>query len=255
MPSVVALFSGAILVFLSGCATNSVTTLLKASNQTNPITPSASVVQEELKGRAFEVGSVAFDLRKAEDKQGPDIPDSAYLNLFNSQLKKAFAGAEPGKAATPAYPINVAIERLKLKPATFLISESSLLRVRMEIAGVGGEILMRGQFQSFFPPPPVTVIASGVVAPIALPTKGWEYVALAKMFPAVAVVITATTQGLQQGKTLDEIRIYPQDIEAGTMISPDLFLKNAPFGMTEMDYKEMGQVIRAARAHDGEPKL
>jgi hypothetical protein len=100
-----------------------------------------SIVLEELKGRAFEIGAVAFDLRKPGDKQGPDIPDSAYLELLDSQLK----------------------------------------------------------------------------------AKGRDYVALAKMFPAVAVVIAATAQALQQGKTLDEIKVYPQGIEAGTMISPDLF--------------------------------
>ena len=238
------------LVLLSGCATNSVTTLLKASKQTDAIMPSASVVQYELKGRSFEVGAVAFDLHEAGDKQGPDIPDSAYLKLLDSQLRKAFDGARLGKGTMPAYPVNVAIERLKLKPATFLISESSIFRARMEIAGAGGEILMRGQFQSFLPAPTFMVITSGVVAPIALPAKGWEYVALAKMFPAVAVVITATTQGLQQGKTLDEIKVYPQNIEAGNIISPDLFLKNAPFGMTQMDYKQIDRVIRAAQARE-----
>ena len=242
-----ALFYAAMLALLSGCASNSVTTLLKACDQTDAIMPSASAVQNQLKARAFEVGSVGFDLPTAGDKQGPDIPDSAYLDLLDAQLKKGFEGAGLGKGATPAYPVNVAIERLKLKPATFLISESSLFRVRMEIAGAGGEILMRGQFQTFLSSPTVMVVASGVVAPIALPAKGWEYVALSKMFPAVAVVITTTTQGLQQGKTLDEIKVYPQDIEAGTLISPDLFLKNAPFGITQMDYEEMATVIRAAR--------
>ena len=90
------------------------------------------------------------------------------------------------------------------------------------------------------------------MVPIALPTKGWEYVALAKMFPAVAIVITTTTQGLQQGKTLDEIKVYPKDIEAGTMISPDLFLKDAPFGVTQMDYRAMNKVIKAEKAR-GQP--
>lgn len=238
----------ALLFLLSGCASNSVTTLLKASQQTAAIAPSASVVQEELKGRAFEVGAVAFDLRKAEEKQGPDIPDSAYLQLLDSQLKKAFAGAGLGEGRMPAYPVNVAIERLKLKPATFLIPTSSTFRVRMEVAGAGGETLMRGQFEGFVPAPTFMIIQSGVVLPVALPAKDWEYVALAKMFPAVAVVITTTTQGLQQGKALDAIKVYPQDLEAGTLISPDLFLKNAPFGMTVMDYKEINRVIRAAQA-------
>jgi hypothetical protein len=239
-----------LVVLLCGCASNSVTSLLKASKQTDAIMPSASVVQNEMKGRAFEVGTVTFDVRKAADKQGPDIPDSAYLELFDAQLKKAFDGAGLGKGATPAHPVNVAIERLKLKPARFLISEMSIFRVRMEIAPSGGGTLMRGQFQSYLSAPTFMVITSGVVAPVSLPAGDWEYVALAKMFPAVAVVIAATTQGLQQGKTLDEIKVYPKDIEAGNIISPELFLKDAPFGMTEMDYKEMGRVIRAARQRE-----
>ena len=242
----------ALLMLLSGCATNSVTSMLKASGQTDAIMPSAPVVQNELKGRAFEVGTVGFDVRKPEDKQGPDIPDSAYLELFESQLKKAFDCAGLEKGATPAYSVNVAIERLKLKPAIFLIPDSSVFRVRMEIVPTGGEVLMRGQFQSFLSSPTFMVIYGGFVAPIALPTKNWEYVALAKMLPAVAIVITTTTQGLQQGKTLDEIKVYPKDIEAGTMISPDLFLKDAPFGVTQMDYRAMNKVIKAEKAR-GQP--
>jgi hypothetical protein len=124
------------------------------------------------------------------------------------------------------------------------------LRVRMEIGRPNAEILLRGQFQSYLSSPTVMVIASGVVAPIALPAKDWEYVALAKMFPAVAIVITTTTQGLQQGKTLNEIKVYPQDIEAGNIISPDLFLKNAPFGITQIDRKEIERAIRAAEARE-----
>jgi hypothetical protein len=238
-----------LLALLSGCASNSVTTLLEASKQTDAVVPGVSVIQTELKGRAFEVGTVAFDVRKAQDKHGPDIPDSAYLELFEEQLRKAFRGAELEKGAIPAHPVNVAIERLKLEPARFLIPGISVFRVRMEITSADGETLMRGQLQSFLSAPMVMVpAAGGVMVPVALPFEAQEYVALAKMFPAVAVVIAATTQGLQQGKTLDEIKVYPQDIEAGTMISPDLFLKNAPFGMTAMDYEEMGRVIRAARA-------
>jgi hypothetical protein len=62
------------------------------------------------------------------------------------------------------------------------------------------------------------------------------------------VVIATTTQGLQQGKTLDEIKVYPEDIEAGNTISPGLFLENAPFGMTALDYAEIGRAVRAAKA-------
>jgi hypothetical protein len=242
------MYFAAVLVVLSGCATNSVTTLLKASNQTDAITPNAAVIQSELKGRAFKVGTVLFDLRKAADKQGPDIPDSAYLKLLAFQLRKAFDGAGLQNGATPAYPVNVAIERLELRSATPLIPQMSVFRVRMEIARPDAEILMRGQFQSYLSSPTFMVIGGGVVAPIALPAKDWGYVALAKMFPAVAIVITTTTQGLQQGRTLDQIKVYPQDIEAGNIISPDLFLKNSPFGITQISGNVIDSVIRASRA-------
>jgi len=237
-----------LLALLSGCASNSVTTLLKASKQTDAIVPSASVIQSELRGRAFEVGTVAFDVRKAGDKQGPDIPDSAYLELFDGQLSKAFRGAELGTGDMPAHPVDVAIERLKLKPATPLIAGTSIFRVRMEIPTPSGEVLMRGEFQSYLAAPTVIVFASGVVVPISLPCSGQEYVALAKMFPAVAVVIATTAQGLQQGKTLDAIKVYPEDIEAGNIISPDLFLKHAPFGLTQIDHKEIDRVVKDAKA-------
>ena len=241
------LVCAAMLLLLSGCATNSVTTLLKASNQTDLITPSAAVIQSELRGRAFKAGAVVFDLRKVGDKQGPDIPDSAYLKLLGFQLRKAFDGAGLQNGALPAYPVNVAIERLELKPATPLIPQMSVFRVRMEIARPDAEILMRGQFQSYLSGPTFMVIGGGVVVPIALPAKDWEYVALAKMFPAVAIVITTTTQGLQQGKTLDQIKVYPQDIEAGNIISPDLFLKNSPFGITQISGSVITSVISASK--------
>jgi len=236
------------LALLAGCASNSVTALLKACEQVDPIVPSAELIRSDLKGHAFEVGSVGFDVHDAKDKRGPDIPDRAYLELFDGQLRKAFNGAELGKGTMPAHPVNVAIEQLKLNPARFLIAQPSIFRVRMEIAPPDGRILMRGHLQSFVPAPTVLVFSSGFVVPVALPSEGQEYVALAKMFPAVAVVIAATTQGLQRGQTLDQIRIYPKDIEAGTTISPDLFLEKAPFGMTAMDYKETRRVIRAACA-------
>jgi hypothetical protein len=235
------------LLLLSGCASNSVTSLLKASKQTDPIVPTPAIVRSDLEGHAFEVGNVFFDLRAAADKQGPDVPDSTYLELFGSQLRKAFSGAELAKGTAPAYPVDVAIEQLKVKPATLLFGKPSTFRVRMEIASPGRPGLMRGQFEAFVPPPVVMIYSSGFVIPVPVPSPGQEYVALSKMFPAVAVVIAATTQGLQQGKTLDEIKIYPSRIEAGNTISPDLFLKKAPFGMKAMSYDEVRRAIEAAQ--------
>lgn len=247
-----ALLCAATLTLMSGCATNSVMTLMKASGQHGAIAPSAAIVQAELKGRAIDVGTVAFDLQKAADKQGlPDVPDSVYLELIDSQLKKAFTGAALGKGTAPAYPVNVAIEELKLKPAIPLFLQISTFGVRIEIVGESGTVLLRGRFRSYVSSPGFTVFAGGVVVPVALPAENYEYVALAKMFPAVAIVTAATANGLQQGQTLDEIRIYPQDIEAGNIISPDLFLKDAPFGMSQMNAKDIARVIQAAQARSG----
>jgi hypothetical protein len=92
------------------------------------------------------------------------------------------------------------------------------------------------------------IYSSGFVFPVPVPYEGQEYVALAKMFPAVAAVIATTTQGLQQGKTLDQIKIYPSDIEAGGTIHPDVFLKKAPLGMTAMSQNEVRKAIQAAQA-------
>jgi hypothetical protein len=243
----------AALALLSGCASNNVTTLLKASKQKDAVLPAAAVVQGQLKGRAFEVGRVAFDPREAEDKQGPDIPASAYVELLRAQLEKAFARAGLGTGSVPAYPVNVTIERVTLKPANFLIiSAPSTLRIQVTIATATGQDVMRGQFEASFPPPVTTIYASGFVIPVALPAKDWEYVALARMFPAAAVVVTETVLGLQAGKTLDEIKIYPHDIDAGALISPDSFLKSSPFGMTQMSSEEIGRVIREARAREGQ---
>jgi len=247
-PTAGALFCAALSVLLAGCATNSVTTLLKASKQTDPVVPSVSVVQQEFKGRAFDVGTVTFDVRRLEDRQEPGIPDSAFVELFESQLKKAFYLAGLGNGATPAHAVNVAIEELKLQPALLLIPTASSLRVRVQIVDADGTVLMRGELLSVCPPPTVMVFAPGIVAPIPVPAKDWEYTALAKMFPAVAVVIATATQSLQQGKTFDEIRVYPDAMMAGSVINPAWFLDKDPLKMTQMDYSEMYRVIRAARS-------
>jgi hypothetical protein len=239
------------LLLLAGCASNSVTSLLKASNQTDPIVPSPATVRSNLEGHAFEVGNLFFELRQATDKKGPDVPDSTYLELFGSQVRKAFSGAELTQGTSPAYPVTLAVEQLKLEPATLLFGRPSMFRVRMEIAPPDGPVLMRGQFETSVPPPVVVIYSSGFVIPVPVPSPRQEYVALSKMFPAMAVVIAATVRGLQQGKTLDEIKIYPRAIEAGNTISPDLFLEKAPFGMTRMNYKEIDKAISASQAHEG----
>lgn len=75
-------------------------------------------------------------------------------------------------------------------------------------------------------------------------------VAISKMFPAMAVVITDTFEGLQQGKSLEEIKIYPNSMIVGGIIVPDMFLENNKYGMQPIDY---GVIFGTFNRH-AEPK-
>ena len=97
----------------------------------------------------------------------------------------------------------------------------------------GNKPLVRGQYETryleTFP-----IILPDVVGAIPLPSDA--LVAISKMFPAMAVVITDTVEGLQQGKSLEEIKIYQDPMIVGGIIVSDIFLKNNKYGMQPMDY-------------------
>ena len=237
-----AIILGAIV---SGCASNNVMTLLDASKQNAPVIPSASVVQAELKGRVFVLGNIYFDERHPEATKTPGIPDNAYIALLQDQLLKAFPAAGLDQGTAPACIVNVAIEQLRFTQGKFMIPDPSVLRVRMEIIGANNSVIMRGQLESRYLTA-ILVILPGIVGAIPTGREGQEYVAIAKMIPAVAVVITRITQGLQQGKTLDAIDVYPDPLLAGGVISPDRFLQGKPYGLSEMQAGELARIIKAS---------
>lgn len=209
--------------------------------------PSASVVQTELKGRVFVLGNIYFDERHSEAMERIGIPDAAYKALLQDQLLKAFPAAGLYQGMAPACSVNVAIEHLRFTKGKFLIPDPSVLRVRMEIIDAKNLVILRGQLESRYLAA-TTVILPGIVGAIPTAWEGQQYVALAKMIPAVAVVMTRITQGLQQGKTLDAIDVYPDPLLAGGVISPDHFLEGKPYGLTKMQPDEIARIIKASTA-------
>ena len=92
---------------------------------------------------------------------------------------------------------------------------------------------MKGELESRYLPT-TPVVLPGIVGALPIAFEGQEWAALVKLIPAVAVAITKVTQGLQLGKELSEIDIYPEALAAGGPINPDMFLRNKPFGLTEL---------------------
>lgn len=222
----------AMQLLLSGCATNSALTLIKASQQSEPRIPDSSVIQQELKGRAFYLGKVYFDLQ-APLIAMKGIPEKTFPALVRQQVNKGFQQARLVEGNLPAYPVDIAIEQIKFTRGSFLFPNPSILRVRMEISDPANQLLMRGELESRYLPA-TPVVLPGIVGVLPTAFKGQEWAALVKMIPAVAVATTKVTQGLQLGKELGEIDIYPEALAAGGPINPDMFLRNKPFGLTEL---------------------
>ncbi len=240
LPSMI-LYSSLALI-LCGCATNSVTTLINASKTTEPQLPSAAIVDSELKGRFFEVGRIYFDIAADDPKQRLDIPSTEIIQLFERPLRQGFSAAKLTKGREPAYTVNVAIVDLKLRQGVTLLA--STFHVRMDILRPDQTKLMSAELKARYLHT-VPIIAPGLVG--ALPIKNSPLAALSEMLPATAVVITKITVGLQEGKTLDNIKIYPDSgfaaSYAGAVISPPhVFLKDHPFGISRLSNAELSNV-------------
>lgn len=226
--------SGSMLCFtlvltLCGCATNSVATLINASKKTEPQLPSAAIVDSELKGRSFEVGHIYFDIVNDDPKQRLDISSANIISLFDRPLRQGFAAAKLATGKEPAYTVNVAVVDVKLKQGITL--SRCVFRVRMEVARPDQIKVMSAELEARYLNTTTPIIMAGIVG--ALPAYTSPFVALSEMLPATAVVITKITLGLQEGKTLDNIEIYPDPVMAGGVISPPrLFLKGHPFGIS-----------------------
>jgi len=128
---------------------------------------------------------------------------------------------------------------MKFTKGKTIIPDPLILRVRLELCDINGNIFMQGELEARYMAT-IPFILPGVVGILPVFFSGQEWTAVAKMIPAVAVAITKTVAGFQQGKELAEIAIYPDALAAGGVIMPDLFLKGSPYGisqLTQADYQ------------------
>lgn len=116
----------------------------------------------------------------------------------------------------------------------------------MEISRPDGTILMRGELESRYLPS-IPIILPGVVGMLPTGFEGKEWQAIRKMIPAVAIAVTRVTSGLQSGKGLDSIEVYPEDLQAGGVIMPDSFLRGAPYGLSELTSEEISAAISSTK--------
>ncbi len=103
---------------------------------------------------------------------------------------------------------------------------------------------MKGEFESR-DLPTIPIILPGVVGVLPIGLEGQEWTALMKMIPAVAVAITKTIVGLQQGMELGKIEIYPDAHSSGGLIMPDLFLRGSPFGISQLTMEDLKNASQA----------
>jgi hypothetical protein len=230
-----------ICALLCSCATNSALSLIEASKSLDTVIPGKEIVDHKLKGRAFKPGKVDY-AQDAIVESMVDIPDEAYPILLQAQVQKAFLSVALDEGEQPAYPVSIVINRLKFTEGTFMIPDPSILHVTMEINQPNSTTIMRGEFESRYMPA-IPVIVPGVVGILPTGFEGQEWVAFRKIIPAMSIAITRVIKGLQEGKGLDEIEVYPDDLQAGGFIMPDSFLRGKPYGLSELSSDDISAAI------------
>ena len=234
----------ALVLMLSGCATNNALTLINASKTIEPQLPSATIVEADLAGRAFMLGRVYPDLVKDDPKQHLNVSTASIARLFERTVRQAFKAAKLHKGNMPAYTVDFKIIDVKLRQGITLLP--NIFIVRMEIFRPDHSRVMSAEFQSRYLRT-IPVILPGIVG--AIPGYNSALVAISQMLPATAVVVTKTAAGLQQGKTLDKITVYPNTGAAGGMIyPPSRFLKNHPYGIYPLTREALEDVAQQINA-------
>lgn len=217
---------------VTGCATNSAITLMNASRHTDLIAPDSSVIEQKFKGQAFQLGKVYFDplaVLQVPEHQ----PAEFFRRVMQRQVQKGFTNAALERGNIPANVVDIAIVEMKFTRGKLLIPDPSIFRVRIEVHNERDGLLMKGELESRYLSA-VTIILPGVVGALPTAFEGQEWTAVVKMIPAVGIAITRTVAGLQEGKNLGEIVIYPESVAAGGLIVPDLFLRGSPYGISEL---------------------
>jgi hypothetical protein len=228
---------------LMGCAANSALTLMEASKHTDLNVPGTDVIEQELRGRAFSLGKICLD-RDALVKTPESYSDRFFLRLLQNQVNKGFANAALEKGYFPVYAVDIAIEEMKFTRGMFLIPDPSILRVRIEVRNVGDRVLLKGELESR-DMSTTPVVLPGVVGVLPVAFPGQECSAVARMIPAVAIAITRTMVGLQQGKEFAQIEIYPDGLATGGVIMPGLFLRGSPYGISRLTRADLENAARA----------
>jgi hypothetical protein len=214
-------------------------TLVERSSHGNLIVPGKAMVESEFKARALELGTVRLDLDSKENHFV--LPEDAYLKLLHYELAEVFRRGRFNDGRTPAWTVNVAIERMQLVGGAFIIPRPSVVRIRMEVVRPDESIVMRGSVQC--------VEAEMVPIPggaFAIP-HGSETMAHAKLFPAVSSLAGSILSGLREGKALDAFEVLPDDVVQASNV-----LKHSPFGLaplTQYETEEITGTRLPARAH------
>lgn len=194
------------ILSLSACATTA-QRMFESAGGGDTILPSQSVVESDLKGSSYELGSVHLSIDAANSQFV--LPEDAYVKLMRHQLAKAFERAGVVQGTIPATTVNVAIERMQFIKGGWLFSSPSVLRARMEIVRPDKGVLLRGSVECVdFAA--VTFPLGGILIPIAVPHSS-ESMAHAKLIPAVASLLASIVRGLQEGNTPEAITLLPDD--------------------------------------------
>ena len=228
-------FTGvALILALTGCATTA-QRLVQYAGGGDTILPNQTIVQSELKGRSLELGNVYLALDAA--KSHFVLPEDAYVKLIRHQLAKAFKRAGVTQGATPAYTVDVAIERMEFVKGRWLFVNPSVLRTRMEIVRPDKAVVLRGSVECI-DLDMVTIPLGGILTPIAVP-HSTDRMAHAKLIPAMASLLASITMGLQEGKTLEAITVFPDE-----MLRPqaNYVLQHIKLGLTPLTKAETEEI-------------
>lgn len=234
-------FAVSAMIMVAGCAGNSAITLMEASHSEDPVIPSRAVVTEKFASRAFQLQGVSFadPDYSADDLQ--NLTPQAIEALLKVNLDSCLAHAGLLAGSEPPLPLRISIDDIHLLTGSKIVPDLSLLKVRFELSELPDEEpLLRGHYETRYLKT-MPFIFPGAVGILPLPSSTYE--AIAKMFPAMAVAITATLHGLQQGMSLEEIPIYPDRVSSGGVIVPDLFLKENLCGLQPMGYRQIAETI------------
>lgn len=231
------------LLLLSGCTATALTLMEYAGTQ-DAVIPTAPTLQNELKGRAFEVGAVSVEYWPRVGKGELALPDAAYVALLDDQLRKAFAAAGLEAGNAPAWKVNAIIEVARFTAGGALIPHPSLFQVTMAVQRPDGSAAMRGRFIARGHVLTVPVAMQGGYFMAAVPWPGAAVADLGRMVPATADTIARVALGLREGKPLEAIEISWQDDV--TVIQAVPVLRDSKLGMRPLGELEMRGIIGAA---------